>query len=162
MGGVWGTAPAGCGAEPRGENLAQNARFQANFGWGKGPTSPEWPQAKDWSTVRRCESAPALRCLWASPVACCWCCCWCCCRCCGHARASHAACVLSARTTRLQPLARAFLLQSTTVAERLRRLVGRRRGAASASALLCAAQRRLTLMGPCLRRRLHTSFPCPF
>ena len=55
MGGVWGTAPAGCGAEPRGENLAQNARFQANFGWGKGPTSPEWPQAKDRSTERRCE-----------------------------------------------------------------------------------------------------------
>ena len=58
MGGVWGTAPAGCGAEPRGENLAQNARFQANFGWGKGPTSPEWPQAKDRST--RCERSPAL------------------------------------------------------------------------------------------------------
>ena len=58
MGGVWGTAPAGCGAEPREENLAQNARFQANFGWGKGPTSPEWPQAKDRSTERRCGALP--------------------------------------------------------------------------------------------------------
>ena len=26
----------------------------------------------------------------------------------------------------------------------------------------CAAERRLTLTGPCLHRRLHTSFPCPF
>ena len=26
----------------------------------------------------------------------------------------------------------------------------------------CAAERRLTVTGPCVHRRLHTSFPCPF
>ena len=38
-------------------------------------------------------------------------------------------------------------------------------GAAASECALahhCAAERRLTVMGPCVHRRLHTSFPCPF
>ena len=45
-GGVWGTAPAGSGAEPREENLAHNARFQANFGWEKAPPAQNDPRLK--------------------------------------------------------------------------------------------------------------------